>query len=709
MRNTKNKMLKHALRYAKKGWPVLPLYGIDDGICGCGDLNCNSPGKHPITQSGHKDATTERKFIQSWWEEHPDANIGVVTGKDSNIFVLDIDPRNGGKESLRQLKSKFGNLPKTVKSRTGGKGLHYFFKYPAGSIKSSNGGKVLGPGIDLKSDGGYVVVPPSHHASGGDYAWINPPGSTMIKAIPSSLKKFILSAVKKSGDKKKKKKPKADNAAISEGQRNNTLLSFAGGMVRQGLTKNAIYAALMQQNTNCCDTPLDKNEVMEIVQSARKYKERHLVIKNPSLLRVQELLTDEFKDGENIIVTPDGSFWVYQGGVWKQQTDAIINHTILGFLKRRPSEGSQNLNAATDETRKLLRTELITDQDIFGFQSQTHSIINCKNGEIWFEDDGPIDFRPHSSKSNLIYQIPIDYDSDAKSPLYDKSVLEIFRDSGAPISMRRHWNELVGYIAQPIRQIPVIPILWGSGANGKTVLSQTLIRLIGIDRVIAARVEELDKNQFLTGDLLGKLLYIDDDVRQGIRLPDGPLKKFSEGKVVTGDRKHKALITFINRALPMLLCNNVPSLNDLSYGMQRRLMVIPFQRSFRKNEDDPKIFQTIWSDEMSGVLNRAIRGWQRLRKRGGFKIPRPVTMAQDRWLVHANPLKAFLDDCVIKDPKSTLWFDDFFESYSNWSKDCGMNYILQKNNLKQKLQDLEFNVKPSSQRRMRIFGMKFRS
>jgi hypothetical protein len=80
-------------------------------------------------------------------------------------------------------------------------------------------------------------------------------------------------------------------------------------------------------------------------------------------------------------------------------------------------------------------------------------------------------------------------------------------------------------------------------------------------------VEELEKNRFAIGSLLGKLLFLDDDVRAGARLPDGTLKMISEAKEVTGETKYKPAFNFVVRTVPMLLCNNVPSLADVSHAV----------------------------------------------------------------------------------------------------------------------------------------------
>lgn len=172
MRTTDNAQtanIRAALAYAQLlGWSVFPVNWITGaGTCSCGRLDCPSPGKHPLTEHGLKDATTDPEQIRRWWTRWPDANIAVATGAASGFDVLDIDPRHGGDISLEDLESQHGKLPETAEQITGAGGRHILFRHTPG-LKSHNG---ILPGIDVKADGGYILAAPSNHLSGQRYAW----------------------------------------------------------------------------------------------------------------------------------------------------------------------------------------------------------------------------------------------------------------------------------------------------------------------------------------------------------------------------------------------------------------------------------------------------------------------------------------------------------------------------------------------------------
>lgn len=163
-------MLDAALAYAARGWAVFPVWPpTPEGGCTCGDPDCTDQGKHPVgvlAPHGLRDATTDPATITRWWSRQPEANIGVAAGK-SGLCVIDIDVRDDidGFATWQTLKARHGIDDETVTAITGGGGWHLFYTAPADLHPRAK----LGPGIDIKANGGYVVLPPSRHLSGSSY------------------------------------------------------------------------------------------------------------------------------------------------------------------------------------------------------------------------------------------------------------------------------------------------------------------------------------------------------------------------------------------------------------------------------------------------------------------------------------------------------------------------------------------------------------
>jgi phage/plasmid-associated DNA primase len=149
----------------------------------------------------------------------------------------------------------------------------------------------------------------------------------------------------------------------------------------------------------------------------------------------------------------------------------------------------------------------------------------------------------------------------------------------------------------------------------------------------------------------------------------------------------------MNRAFPILLCNNLPSLADLSHGMMRRLHVLPFDRTFGENEIDRDLFDRIIENELSGVLNRALAGWKRLKLRKRFPPSKDMGRARQELLVHANPLKGFIDEHYVEDPKSKVQLLAFYEAYRAWAQESGYTVTQVKSTVRKNLEHLGFAVK----------------
>jgi hypothetical protein len=167
-----------AVTYANAGWAVLPVAGIVNGHCSCrAAAMCDQPGKHPLGRHGLREATTDLEQIRRWWQKWPAASVAVRTGTISGLVVVDIDPAHGGAETMAKLHHdavlRPGNLA-TPTVRTGGGGMHLFYRHPGGNIPNTAGRlPKLGalPGVDLRGDGGYIILAPSLHRSGRRYQW----------------------------------------------------------------------------------------------------------------------------------------------------------------------------------------------------------------------------------------------------------------------------------------------------------------------------------------------------------------------------------------------------------------------------------------------------------------------------------------------------------------------------------------------------------
>ena len=153
-----------ALEYARRGWPVFPL---------------RVRGKAPLTPNGHLNATTDLDQVAAWWREHPEANIGFVPGR-AGVLVLDVDGPEGADEA-----TLLGLLAEPTMVVMTGRGRHLYFRHPGGTI----GNRKLAPGIDVRADNGYVVLPPSVHLNGNVYRAVG--RMDEIRDLPGAVVKAL--------------------------------------------------------------------------------------------------------------------------------------------------------------------------------------------------------------------------------------------------------------------------------------------------------------------------------------------------------------------------------------------------------------------------------------------------------------------------------------------------------------------------------------
>lgn len=243
-------MLEWALRYIQLGWPVIPLRG-----------------KLPLTENGSKDATLAESRVREWWARWPAANIGLATGV--RFFAVDVDIRHGGEETWDMLRAQHGALPETIEGVTGTGGRHILFAPPETFLVRNSQGQV-GPGIDVRGAGGYIVAPPSlHPETKRPYNWdgLAEIEQQRIAQAPAWLLKLLEEET--TG---KRKPPQEIPGRIREGGRNDTLFRAGARLRRQGFNAEEIFASLQVINTSRCEPPLPEKEVRTIAESAARYK-----------------------------------------------------------------------------------------------------------------------------------------------------------------------------------------------------------------------------------------------------------------------------------------------------------------------------------------------------------------------------------------------------------------------------------------------------
>lgn len=277
-----------ALAHARQGRPVFP---------------CDAERKRPLLAKaeggqGFKDASTDETLIRAWWSRWPEALIGMPTGAVTGCFIVDIDVKGEkqGEESWGLVLRTWGPVPETWETITATGGRHLWFAHPgrglvvpnrAGRLGQGNenwgrgayptvpfakaaGGQLLVPDVDIRGDGGYVILPGSSLRDGRGYAWegsSDPEEGAVLATAPGWLLALVVTDEKAASS-----APVAGRAPaaglIGAGQRNDHLFRMGRSLRGKGLSEAVILAALLEENATRCDPPLPEAEVRASAASA---------------------------------------------------------------------------------------------------------------------------------------------------------------------------------------------------------------------------------------------------------------------------------------------------------------------------------------------------------------------------------------------------------------------------------------------------------
>jgi putative DNA primase/helicase len=525
-----------AVQYAALGLHVHPLHTIVDGHCSCKDgSDCAHPGKHPRTPNGVKDATIDRKTIKAWWNRWPDANIGIATGRVSDIFVLDVDG-DVGKASLKELKAKHGSLPKTVTVKTG-RGRHLYFRRDGARVGNSVG--KAGKGIDVRGDGGYIVAAGSVHASGADYRFVDGRGLDEIKvafapdwllglvrkesSAGTETKNAVLCAIPDA--KLDRARAYADSARHRElervakapkHQRNDTLNIAAfklGQLVPYGILDPAVITRDLVQAAR--KIGLDDGEIEPTITSGlnagRQYPRRLPFLKSNQKTRKVEppqkskdkvtkelaLLGETDTDnaqrfanrfGKKALYTPGRGWLVFDGKRWRSddvgqvvelaKTTARLIAAESAHLERdtaraeRSGFAKQSLSRGSlDRMIELAKSLLAVEDARLDADSW---LLNVENGTI----DLKTGRRERHDPRDLLTKIaPVKANRHAKCPEFRKFLKRITGDDSR---LAKFIQKAAGYSLTGITTEQVLFFVYGkSGNNGKSTLVNLIRDMLG--------------------------------------------------------------------------------------------------------------------------------------------------------------------------------------------------------------------------------------
>ena len=270
--------------------------------------------KSPITSwKEYQTRLPSKEEVTRWFTEYPDANIGIITGRVSNLVVFDLDSAEALKYSQER-----GGFPATVKA-TSGKGEHHYMKHPGFETRNNVNRKLT---IDIRGDGGYIVAPPSIHGSGNQYTWIT--GSSMFDIEPAECNEWMIDYLKSLQDKKQQKKetPNTESHTAETktssnrycdilrdgckvGERNDTATRLIGHLFKKGLDEQEIWQIVKLWNTKNTP-PLSESELKSAFNAIRnsETRKKNTTVDITSFLSSFDSIKTDYT--ENKVIIPFG-------------------------------------------------------------------------------------------------------------------------------------------------------------------------------------------------------------------------------------------------------------------------------------------------------------------------------------------------------------------------------------------------------------------
>ena len=318
------KMLTTALSVARGlGLPVFPCVEICDAN--------GKVSKRPYIKNGFNAATVDEAQKEKWWRQYANAIIGVPTGKNTGLFVIDIDQSEDKNGEVSFAKLGIDD-PETCQTLTVSGGRHIIFKYPDGHrLRNSVSGK-LGQHIDTRGEGGYVIWAGSQTPH-GTYAYRKgySPEEVGFSEIPEILLNILLN--------KKGKKYKAQNdfVTIQNGSRNNTLFREGVSLVNAGVSTQNVRNHLKARANNCVDR-LDIEELNRIQESALKYRKSSL-IQLTDLGNGERFARDH---AENVIFCSDQKSWYVWNNTYWAENEQKVRQLAKQTTRNMPKEAANS-------------------------------------------------------------------------------------------------------------------------------------------------------------------------------------------------------------------------------------------------------------------------------------------------------------------------------------------------------------------------------
>jgi putative DNA primase/helicase len=348
----------------------------------------------------------------------------------------------------------------------------------------------------------------------------------------------------------------------------------------------------------------------------------------------------------------------YPAGIYKFNGETIIEQLAQHWLGRVGLQAKATTNYI-NQVVDYVRRETYIDRDKL---NPNPNLLVVKNGVIHLSTGSLV---PHNKEFKTTIAIPVTYDAKASCPLIDKFIGEVVAPNDIPLLF-----EIPAWCLTTRSGIQRLILLLGEGANGKTVYLEMLREFLGRNNCTAHTLQSLTTNRFAVAGLYGKLANISPDLPSKALREAGPLKTLTGMDTVEAEKKFKDSFNFINTAKMIFATNTPPEINEDTFAIWRRFIVVDFPFTFKGEKADKNLLAKLTTEqELSGLLNKAFNGLIRLKKNGDFTYSHTVEDTRTKYLTASNPSMVFIDECCEFDAWASISKEDLYQAFMKFCSD----------------------------------------
>lgn len=706
-----------ALYWAKRGIPVFP----------CTVPNPNAPegsdarkGKKPMVPHGFHAASTNPDTVRRDFAGRP-ALIGTPTGIASGIVVIDTDPPNG-EDSLFDLQAELGDLPPTFTVRTARGGFHRYFRAWEGSTSSA--GK-LGQNIDVRGEGGYVILPPS---LGYDVVDATEPAElpqqfrdlvtrrpvadvpevpTMVDITEADLEagdRYVASVldgvVKRLQEMQAAAKPDPrdyqgppwDDTTFRECC---TVLELANSPWNRLDGETALNLILdnaprdigfgeeqitdkwrsavrkigtkgrpkpqFHDGFGIFDTPTANTPIPQAEDGTRVNPDTFFQ-KGEGL--ISDLLAQAVLDMGPLAIddTPNRGIWAYFGGVWAYAPKEVQDRcTVLLRARFRPNHVSTIIPII--EKALVDQGAIVTCDPVTDYVNLRTGMLNWRTGQL----------EPHDPKFYSTVQLPVDWQPDAQCPNFDRFLSQVMAEDAIDFI----W-EVIGYLVLSGNPLQKAILFHGEGQNGKGTLIRVIESLLGSRNTSSVTLQDISEGKFETASLFGKIANLAGDIDPTYMRSTAKFKAITGEDMVDAQRKYEHGFKFRCWAVPVFSANKFWKSADTTSGYRRRWLLVSFPNALTKPVAG---LSGMLAAELPGILVKAVRALHLLMTRGEFAPPASAQSAKEAFETAADQVKEWIaeDPAVATAAPGSRQVharsSDAYMTYRGWAENNGLGAV----------------------------------